>query len=140
MSALNGLRGLLSVHILVGFEICEIRDYNMDLFQVYHYIWAWTLGKVKINGSLEISTFLILSGYGLTLTYGSEKEEKKLKSAWRFYLKRIARYFLSPFFHLSFIIIFSSGCTLVFYSQIFLPGWENTTYSLPFFQTMENIM
>ena len=107
MSALIGLRGLLSFHILVGFEICEIRDYNMDLFQVYHYIWAWTLGKVKINGSLEISTFLILSGYGLTLTYGSEKEEKMLKSAWRFYLKRIARYIFSPFFHLSFIIIFS---------------------------------
>ena len=106
MIALNGLRGLLSVHILVGFEICEISDYNMDLFQVYHYIWAWTLGKVKINGSLEISTFLILSGYGLTLTYGSENEEKKLKSAWRFYLKRIARYISSHFF-ISFIINFS---------------------------------
>ena len=98
MNALNGLRGLLSVHILVGFEICEISDYNMDLFQVYHYIWAWTLGKVKINGSLEISTFLILSGYGLTLTYGSENKENKLKSAWRFYLKGIARYISSHFF------------------------------------------
>lgn len=51
-----------------------------------------TFGEVKINGQLEMSSFFILSGYGLTLKYGSKNQENKLKSPWRFYLKRLARY------------------------------------------------
>ena len=50
-----------------------------------------TYGDVRINGGLEISSFFILSGYGLTLKYGSKNQESNMKSPWRFYLKRIAR-------------------------------------------------
>ena len=50
-----------------------------------------TFEDVSINGSLEISSFFILSGYGLTLKYGNKYKEDNLKSPWIFYLKRIAR-------------------------------------------------
>ena len=93
-NAINGLRGLLSAHILVCYQIFFMYSILYDLFfllQIFHYVWSWTFGKVKLNGSMEISTFLILSGYGLTLAYGSENKEKKLQHPWKFYLKRIAR-------------------------------------------------
>ena len=57
-----------------------------------------TYGKVTINGALEISSFFILSGYGLTLKYGSNNQENNLRSPWRFYLKRAARYILNVLF------------------------------------------
>ena len=50
-----------------------------------------TYGEVTINGALEISSFFMLSGYGLTLKYGSNNPGNNLKSPWRFYLKRAAR-------------------------------------------------
>ena len=57
-----------------------------------------TYGEVTINGALEISSFFMLSGYGLTLKYGSNNPGNNLKSPWRFYLKRAARYVLDVFF------------------------------------------
>ena len=57
-----------------------------------------TYGEVTINGALEISSFFMLSGYGLTLKYGSNNPRNNLKSPSRFYLKRAARYILDVFF------------------------------------------
>ena len=38
--------------------------------QIHHYLWDMTYGEVDINGSLELSTFFLLSGFCLALKYG----------------------------------------------------------------------
>jgi len=50
-----GLRGLASIHIML-----------------FHYLGHMTFGDVDINGSLELSTFFLLSGFCLTLKYGEQ--------------------------------------------------------------------
>ena len=73
--ALDGLRGIASLHVMVRFP-CRIDRYkelisfyNLFTFQqVFHYLLV--SGKAYICGSLEMSLFYLLSGFGLALSYG----------------------------------------------------------------------
>lgn len=70
-SALVGLRGLASLHVMV-----------------YHYVAEYTWAKVDVVGYLQIPTFFLLSGFCLTLGYGSQYKSLRPSD---FYLTRVSR-------------------------------------------------
>ena len=57
--------------------------------QLFHYLGHMTYGDVDIHGSLELSTFFLLSGFCLTLRYG---EEGLQGSYGKFILLRMTKY------------------------------------------------
>ena len=57
--------------------------------QLFHYLGHMTYGDVEIHGSLELSTFFLLSGFCLALRYG---EEGLQGSYGKFILLRMTKY------------------------------------------------
>ena len=61
--------------------------------QIFHYVGAYTWGAVDLNGALQVSTFFLLSGFCLTLKYGSS--EVTTERSWRsvkFLQTRLSRF------------------------------------------------
>ena len=85
-----GLRGLASLHVMVRVNyfkhIAQCKAINLKLF---HYLGHMTYGDVDIHGSLELSTFFLLSGFCLALRYG---EEGLQGSYSKFILLRMTKY------------------------------------------------
>ena len=81
-----GLRGLASLHVMVRVINLKIEN-TVKIFKLFHYLGHMTYGDVNINGSLELSTFFLLSGFCLALKYG----EEGLPSYGKFILLRMAK-------------------------------------------------
>ena len=87
-----GLRGLASLHVMVRVtylkHIPQCKVINLKLF---HYLGHMTYGDVDIHGSIELSTFFLLSGFCLALRYG-DGEEGLQGSYGKFILLRMTKY------------------------------------------------
>lgn len=91
-SALDGLRGLAALHVVVGHLVPN--------------------NFLALQPASQMPLFYLLSGFTLALSYGRRKEEdisflKKIKSALKFYQNRFAR--TAPSFYLSNLLAFLVG-------------------------------
>ena len=85
---------------------------------MYHFLVNMTDLKntIDLNGPIQVSTFFLLSGYGLALKYGpSDEVTNKAGKTWRFLLKRFIR--IAPLYYLAnimeLIIYFTPGVAMM---------------------------